>query len=232
MTNLHKLVLLLPLGLLAGACGDDGGSATDGGGTPETCGFEDRYLPYQVGYGWTYRVTDLVGGDVFTKTQSLTTGAGDLIVQTTNKANGSTVSTLQVIQDATRDAVVRLEQEDRNGTGDPERTTTYDAGQTRLDEHPDKIVLDATWQETYTATVVEVTGVPPGTSTERTDTWTVLGVDVDCTSPFGDFKCLHVRRVRTVAGTQTSNKEFFFAKGIGKVKEANGSQLEELVSCQ
>lgn len=232
MTNLHKLVPLLTLGLLAGGCGDDGGSATDGGGTPGTCGFEDRYLPYQAGYSWTYRVTDLIGGDVFTKTQSLTAGTGDLIVQTTNKANGSTVSSLEVIQNATQDAVVRLEQEDRSGIGDLERTTTYVAGQTRLDEHPDRIALDATWQETYTATVVEVTGVPPDMSTERTDTWTVLGVDVDCSAPFGDFSCLHVRRVRTVAGTQTSNKEFFFAKGIGKVKEANGSQLEELVTCE
>ena len=234
--KIQRKLALMTLGLIAGACGDDGAAATDGGGTPTTCGFEDRYLPYQAGYSWTYSVTDLVAGDVFTKSQSLATGThptfGDVIVQTTNKANGSTVSALQVVQNATQDAVVRLEQEDRNGAGDLERTTTYDAGQTRLDEHPDRIVLDATWQETYTATTVEATGVPPDTSVERTDTWTVLGVDVDCTSPFGELKCLHVRRVRTVMGTQTSNKEFFFAKGVGKVKEANGSQLEELVGCE
>jgi hypothetical protein len=178
----------------------------------------------------------LVDGDIFTKTQSLQAGTdpifGDVIVQTTNKANGSTVSALQVVQNAMQDAVVRLQQEDRSAADTLERTTTYDAGQTRLDEHPDKIVLDAVWQETYTASVVEATGIPPDTSTERTDAWTVLGVDVECISPLGAFECLHLRRVRTVMGNVSSSKEFFFAKGVGKVKEANGSILEELVACE
>ncbi len=230
MKSLKILALLLSLGIFASACGDDGG------GTADTCGFEDRYLPYQPGYSWTYRVTNLADGSVFTKAQSLTMGSdptfGEVIVQTTNKANGSTVSALQFVQNATQDAVVRRQQEDRSADGTLKQTTTYVDGQTRLDEHPDRIVLDATWQETYTATVVAATGVPADTVTERTDTWTVLGVDVDCGSPLGDFKCLRVRRSRTVMGTETSSKDFFFAKGIGKVSEANGTILEELVACE
>jgi hypothetical protein len=206
-----------------GACGDDGGAE------PSLCGFEDRYLPYQAGYSWNYRVTDLVTGETPSKTQSLTleTDAtfGEVIIQTTSKATGTTVSALKLDQDA----VLRLRQEDRNMVGDLERTTLYDPGQIRLDEAADKLVLGAEWDESYSVEVTDAAGGAP-VVTSRTDHWKVLGVDEECSSPLGTFSCLHVQRTRTVGGV--SDKEFFFAKGIGKVKEANANQLEELISCQ
>lgn len=223
MKNSLHVALLLSLGLFASGCGDDGG------GSASPCGFEDRYLPYQPGYSWTYRVTDLVSGETPTKTQSLTTDTdatlGEVIVQTTNKAGGITVSALKVEQDA----VIRLRQEDRTLAGDLERTTVYAPHQTRLDEAAERLVVGAEWDDVYTATVTDAIG-SPAVETSRSDHWTVLGVDVDCESPLGAFKCLHVRRMRTVGGV--SDKEFFFAKGIGKVKEANASQIEELIACE
>lgn len=224
MTSLHNLVFLLSLVPVVAACGDDGGDAG-----PNPCGFEDRYLPYQEGYQWTYRVTDLGSGETPTKTQALTLETdpdlGEVIIQTTSKATGTTVSALKREQDS----VVRLRQEDRTMVGDLERTSVYDPGQVRLDEAPDRLVLNAEWDTVYDVTVTEVGGGAP-VVTNRTDHWTVLGVDVECSSPMGSFECLHVRRVRTVGGV--SDKEFFFAKGIGKVREENANQLEELIGCE
>jgi hypothetical protein len=216
--------LLLCLSLaFAFACGDEGGEDL----TENPCKFEERYLPYQPGYSWSYRVTDLGTGATSTKTQSLemvTDGTlGEAIQQTTSKATGTTVSLLKV----EGEAVVRYRQEDRDTGGVLERTSTYDPGQRRLDEAAEKLMLGAQWDDNYAVTVTDTLGAM--VTTQRTDHWEVLGVDVPCSSPLGNFECLQIRRQRTVGGV--SNKEFFFARGIGKVKEVNVNQIEELIGC-
>ncbi len=236
MTNyrfIPNLILCSSFTLVA--CGS-GGSDADGGTEADAsdespCGFEDRYLPYQPGYKWTYRVTNLGNPEVTTKSQQLTTETdaelGAVIVQTTSKGTGTTISALKIVGDA----VVRLRQIDQDVLGALERTTVYDPGQTRLDEAAARLMVGAAWDDVYTVTVTDELGVPvPGSSGQRTDHWEVLGVDVPCSSPLGEFSCLEVRRQRTVGGV--SDKKFFFAKGIGKVKEVNANQVEELVSCE
>tara|TARA_R110002073_G_scaffold140253_2_gene290688 strand:- start:59233 stop:59943 length:711 start_codon:yes stop_codon:yes gene_type:complete len=212
-----------------GSGGDDDATIDVDGGVDGPCGFEDRYLPYQVGYQWSYRVTDLGNPDVTTKSQVLTmeddAELGAVIVQTTTKATGTTVSALKRVADS----VLRLRQEDRDELGALERTTVYDPGQNRLDEAPGNLVVGAEWDDVYTVTITDEVGNPVSTG-ERTDHWEVLGIDVDCSSPLGDFSCLQVRRQRIAGGV--SDKQFFYAKGIGKVREVNANQVEELVSCQ
>jgi hypothetical protein len=227
MSTLHISSLVLCLGIMTASCGDDGGSGGGDGdaGDQNPCGFEDRYLPYQVGYQWTYRVTDILTGDTTTKAQVVTAGSAGGLVQTTTKATGSTVSTLEI----SGDAVVRLQQEDFDQVGALERTTVYAPGQTRLDEAADQITVGAVRDDDYTATITQAVGGAQ-TMENRTDHWEVLGVDVECSSPLGTFRCLHLKRTRTVGGVST--KEFFYARGIGKVKEVNPNQLEELVACE
>ena len=50
-----------------------------------------------------------------------------------------------------------------------------------------------------------------------------------CDSPMGEFSCLRVRRTRITGGM--AEKEFHFARGIGKVREVGSNQLEELTAC-
>jgi hypothetical protein len=211
----------LLLALLVTGCGSDGGGDSE-------CGFaSDRYLPYDVGMSWTYRITDVGSGEVATKQQDLDEtddpDLGPVIVQTTGKLGGTTRSLLRV----EGDRVVRLLQEDRDDTGALERTTTYDPGQIRIDESPDRTVVDATWDEQYDETVTPTGGAPVTTAT--TDTWEVLAVDAACESPLGSFACLHLRRTRAAGGV--AQKEFFFARGVGKVRETGGNQIEELTAC-
>ena len=217
------------------ACGGDdepttdGGSSGDGGAGADPCGFNStRFLPFDVGNTWSYRVTDTNSGDITTKSQSIEetrTDAtfGDVIVQLTQKNNGSTRSLFKL--DANE--LIRLQQEDLDIGGTVERVTVYDPGQTRLSETDANLADGATWTENYTAAVTE-TGMTTVT-TSRTEAWTVLGVDVACESGIGSLKCLHVKRERTAGGIAT--KEFWYAQGVGKVRETGSNQQEVLQSC-
>lgn len=219
---MRYLTILLAALALTTACGEDGGTGSD-------CGFDgNAYLPYAVGYTWTYQVTDLGDGSRTQKSQTITsmmTDAtfGDVLVQETTKATGRTINLTKVESET----VTRYRQEDYDETGAFERATEYDPKKLRLDMTAANTTVGAKWDETYTAIEKDMSGAETG-RVSRVDNWEVMGVDVDCTSPFGSFKCLHIRRVRTMGGV--ADKEFYFAKGIGKVREVGG-QLEELTGC-
>jgi hypothetical protein len=225
--------IIISLALLA-ACGDDGNSTTDGGGPdgdPATaCGFgSDRYLPYDVGFTWTYRITDLSSGAKETKEQSIDEQRedptfGTVTVQTTGKLNGSTRSLVKL----DGDRIVRVQQEDIDAAGAVEKTSVYDPGQLRIDESAARLTAGAAWDESYTTTETPALGGVP-VMTAVVDHWEVLAASVPCESALGTFDCVRLKKTRTTGGT--SMKEFFFARGVGKVKEAGDSQLEELTAC-
>ncbi len=207
-------------------CGDGG----DGGGTSSECGFENRYLPFAPGNTWEYRVTDLGTGIRSVKMQSLAAARvtddgfpGEMFIeQTTIKATGKTVGKLQV----KGDSVVRFVQEDFDDLGVSERVTVYNPGKLRLDESAERLMAGAMFTESYVATVTNATGSTP---TSFTENWELISESAPCRSPLGSFDCIVVRRTRTMGGTST--KDFYFAEGIGKVREEGTNQLEELTAC-
>jgi hypothetical protein len=230
------LAILAAGGLFLGAgCGggDDDGAAGDGGGEPGSCGFEsDDYLPYQPGFRWTYQITDLVSGERETKEQHLEPEMedpefGTVLTQITGKLNGTTVSLVR----KEGDRVLRFTQEDRDAADALEQTTTYEPAQIRIDESAERTMEGAEWDEEYTETIDDPVN---GTTVIPTvDHWTVLGVDEPCDaaegSGLGTFSCIRLRRTRTMGGI--AEKEFHFARGVGKVKEIGANQLEELSGC-
>jgi len=210
--------IALACALLIG-CGDSGSG---------DCGFVDDLLPYEVGYTWTYSVTDLDSGERSTKFQQIESAPDDptygpVVLQITDKARGQTRSLLR--KDG--DQVIRFEQQDLSLTGALERTTVYDPPKLRIDESDARIAPGATFSEMYTETTTDSLGE---TVQMVTDEWEVLGVDVGCESALGTFSCIQLRRVRTVGGN--SNKQFFFARGVGKVKEVGAKTVEDLVDCE
>jgi hypothetical protein len=210
--------------------GDSDAGDSDAGPSLGPCGFDsDDYLPYAAGYTWTYRLTDLDDGDRATKQQRIEPGSdhaeyGSVLVQVTGKLNGETISLTR----REGDRVLRFEQEDRDATGALERTTIYNPPQIRIDESPERIEVDATWNEQYTETVLGPEG-DMQTQIETTDQVQILGVDIPCDSPMGEFRCLRVRRTRIEGGV--AEKEYLFARGIGKIREVGANQLEELTDC-
>jgi len=209
---------------LASGCGSDGPSVS------EECGFAARYLPYELGYSWTYNVTDLGSGVRTTKTQTLSSALvespdlpGEMFIeQTTVKATGTTVSLLRV----DGDVLNRYRQEDFDDLGVSERVTIYEPAKVRLDETADRLETGAAYTEAYTATITDSTGSVP---TSISEDWEVINSAVECTSPLGTFECLQIRRTRTLGGLAT--KDFYFAEGVGKVREEGATQLEEVASC-
>lgn len=221
--KLGALVLAFSLA----ACGGSEGGGVIGPGD-DVCGFGSaRLLPFEAGLTWSYQVTNVQTGQRKTKAQSLAAGTdptfGAVIVQTTGKLAGSTRSLLRL----EGDRVVRLKQEDITDTGAVDRTTTYDPSQLRLDETPARLVTGATWDEAYVENSTDALGVM--TTVPNTDSWLVVNAAAPCESPLGTFSCVQLRRTRTAGGVAV--KEFFFARGIGKIRETGDSQVEVLVSC-
>ena len=73
LANLLSLTLAISASSMAMACGsdDDGNTGVDADSGPggSACGFADRYLPFDVGNSWTYRVTNLGTPEVATKSR-------------------------------------------------------------------------------------------------------------------------------------------------------------------
>jgi hypothetical protein len=103
-------------------------------------------------------------------------------------------------------------------------------GELEIEEHwePYKLRVDgtqltpgATYTEEYKETKL-VAGAVPATATS-TDTWRVVAVEEMVTVPAGTFSAVVIEKV---GGTST--KRYWFARGVGKVKEQSGTQVEEL----
>jgi hypothetical protein len=188
----------------------------------------NRYLPFDVGNTWRYRVDEGDGTPPAVKNQGyeelITPDAetGPVMVQTTAKTNGSTENWLQ----QQGDRIVRLRQQDFDELGNLERTTYYRPHRLRLDESPERLVAGATWTENY---VIEERDPLDNLVSEETvsEEWLVAEVDVACPAPWEALKCIHLELDR-FTGTQ---KSYWFARSYGKIRELSGPVEELLVGC-
>ena len=234
---MRRLVLFTTL--LLAACGGNGSG--DGGGPDGNPGVtnecregasatSDSLLPMEVGDIWRYQVTEVgTGNPPYTKRQELTeemTPPDEIepvIVQLTTKATGQTVNWLR----RTGDQIVRVRQEDYDQAGLLERITVYEPPKLRLDESPERIAVGASFDESYTAVVYDPAGVETG-RTPTVDHWVVVSDDTPCDTPWGTLSCVQIHRETTQGGI--SIKDYYFARGYGKVRE-DGGQIEELTDC-
>ena len=211
---------VLPAAMLVACAADDA--------PPVDCPSEGRYLELTPGASWTYRVTDVDG--VTEKTQTVGaledvggTKAGTMAYRlTTTKAGGSVVSW----QEDRGDSVRRHKELDM--AGGSQTTELYEPYRTRIDEAAAHVANGASWGEGYTEVVTDASSMT--TSTAKTEQWRIAAVDETVTVPAGTFCALRVGRTSTTAGGGGSDKTFWFARGIGKVKEVGLGQTEELVA--
>lgn len=218
--------------LATAACGtgDPGTPGTTPTASPTaTAPTEGRLLPLAVGATWTYRVTDPATGEVADKSNTVEAlenvgGEKDGIQAyrvRTEKLNGVTVSW----QEDLGNAIVRHREQAFRADGSMKTEDWYLPGKLRVDESETHLEPGATWTETYSERVIDG---DDGTITmvEKSETWTVEAVDEEVTVPAGTFRCVRLRRVGDSDGA--SVKTWWFAPGVGKVKETGG-QTEELV---
>lgn len=209
------------------ACGGDDG----GGGNPDApVNPADRYEPWLVGAEWSYKLTDrngLLPPALNKKTRVMEqrdvggVHAGKMAYFVHVE---QLVGSKDVYETYVGDLAVRYKTEFYDDQGVLTATDVDQPYRLRLDESPAHTVTGAQWSETFTETTTK-TGQVPNTST-KTEQWQVVNAAEQVTVMAGTYTALHVRRTSNAGQIQ----DYWFVRGVGKVKETGGGQEEELMS--
>lgn len=187
----------------------------------------ERLLPLAVGNSWTYTVTELNK-----PTESKITTVEALEDVGGIKA-GTTAYRIRTTKDASEGPVVSW-QADGCTSVVRHREQSFDVNEVlltdqvylpsklRVDETAAHTVAGAMWTTSYSE-VETVSGMMATVS--KDEAWSVVGVDVSVSVPAGTFVALQVQKITSGA----ANKTYWFAPGVGKVKEA-GEKTEELTA--
>ena len=230
---MRSFTLALLSSLVVAACGgSDPGSGVDAGPNPNVDAPSDpamRYLPWKVGASWSYKLTDPKGqiADALNRKTTIMAAQDVGGVHAGQMAYLVHVEQLtgskDVFETISGDQDVRyktIHYSDLAGTQmvSTDVDTPY---RLKLDESNAHVVTGATFTQSFTETT---TGQGAGSS-NKSENWQVISDNEQVTVIAGTFTCLHVRR------TGSSPQDYWYARGVGKVKETgSGAQNEELMS--
>jgi hypothetical protein len=184
-----------------------------------------------VGAKWTYNATDPATG---------ATGQTESVVVALEDVGGTkTGTTAYRVRSTTLSGSVINWQQDLGTSVVREREQFFDdrgqmtseyffwPSRLRLDESAGHVKTGASWTENHTATVA----MPAGSAAQTVSfsvTWTVEADNETVIVPAGTFSsCLRIHRV--VTGYASTDETHYFARHVGKVKEA-GAEPRELTS--
>jgi len=223
---LHKFqlaLLALVLSLFAAGCGEE---EPDEGG---------EYYPLSVGDYWVYEETGIYSGSTVTlryevtRTESIETESFDASYDTlvlTNTFPGGTDEFREqfIVDDGNR--VERIKHDIYDDFGLPTKLREYEPGFLRFDRS--RLGKDDEWNETVTFfTAVEPEADPVVFEpNERQYKYRVVDRNQEITVPAGTFNCLVIER-SVVFGTVGEVKIYYYAPGVGKVKEITENDKEE-----
>jgi hypothetical protein len=211
---------------------DTATTATDTGesetGT-DTDGGDDSICPVVDGAQWSYVVKSTSGQVLDMDNSSLMETTWDgmqawNLVDEPN-ANGNS-STSVLVKNGTEVFRVHREETDQVGTT---AILDYDPGFLRCSE--DWTTVGMMEELLYDRTEYDANGQNPIVEA-RGHTFEVLAIDEQVTVPAGTFDCVKIERVRTVGAEAGALAWFWFAPGVGKVREERPveMEIEELVS--
>jgi len=220
-----------------GSAGDDGGSSGAGaageGGAPAVP-LSGALLPWATGNSWTYVVTE----DATVSLKTTTVGdfgpiGGDgpyaetsaFHVVTAKGANMmDRTESWQARDENNPERVLRYREQAFSAvTGDLQLEEYWDPPKIHIDGNPELIFEGSSWMETYEETKLEVGRTPVTHSV--TDVWIVLSDDATVSVPAGEFE--HAIHLRKTGNGGLNVKEYWYLRGVGKLKEVGG-QTEEL----
>jgi hypothetical protein len=218
---------------LMGLGGNGGGAGTSGVVGDGGMGDPSQLLPLKTGNFWTYLVTDETGVPT-PKTQTVMEeepvgGTGPNAAMTafrmvTRKGvNGMDETISWQGRVGTRVLRYREQAYMANPPHALELEEHWAPSKLRVDESPDHMVAGASWLETDQETKLPVGGTPTTTAVE--DRWMVAAERQAVTVQGKSYEVL----ILTKTGAM-SQKTYWWARGIGKVKEIGVNQTEELLS--
>jgi hypothetical protein len=213
------LVLTAVTGCHGTAASFDAGVPTTDATIPATTG---RYIPLAVGAIWTWNGTDSRSGQsgtVSSRVEALDTLTGSKAGISAFRVHDATLggSVINWQQD-TGTSVVRHREQFFDAAGTLTSDHLYTPDKLRLDESPTHTTMGATWTESFMDASTVTTTI--------TVQWMVEAVDEMVTVPAGTFSCLRVHSVES--GTLGYDSTFWYARNVGKVKEA-GTETRALV---
>ena len=189
-------------------------------------------LPLAVGNSWSFQVTDTGTGAQGQKTQTVEafedvggTLAGTMAYRLhTVKPGGAYTLSWQT---DTGDAIVRLRDQEFAAGGAQKNETVFDPDKLRVNESAAHTSASAQFSLSYTEHTTDFTAGGAQTDVSKTEDWTVVAADESLTTPAGTFSCLHLHRIDSATG---SDKQYWFAAGVGKIKEDGLGQTEILTA--
>ncbi len=221
-TAILSLALVCACG--GGSPAGDGDVGVDAGELPT-----GRLFPLAIDAAWTYEVTDINNATVESKNQVVEAfedvggskaGIMAFRLRTEKAGGGYTLSW----QEDTGTAVIRHREQNFDSIGAMEIEDFYTPSKLRVDESVAHMAAGAAWNDSYQERTTDVLASTT-TTIDKTDHWTVVSASESVTVPAGDFVTVHLRRTNDVT---LSDKEYWFAPGVGKVKETGDRQVEEL----
>jgi hypothetical protein len=225
MKTMNSIRLISVL-FFAAACGGD-----DLENPPEENppGSDERYLPMEVGRTWTYRMTNPETGE--TGERVTTVEAKEDVGPTHPGKQAFRVRIEKLVgasvywQGIEGDATVRYRAIDYDAAGALVREQSQMPYRLKLDESAAHVVAGAEYTDSFEQTTMNEAGTK--TSAEA-DVWKIIATDESVTVPAGTFQALHVRRIGNDEGTK--QKDYWYVRGVGKVKETGSDkQTEELI---
>jgi hypothetical protein len=212
----------------SGSSGDSG-SGGDGDGDMEANPLEDSLYPLADGAQWHYLVKttggQILGMDITQANEFVWEGKQAFELVDEPDDDGEWNSSV-IVRDG--DLVLRVHREEMDNFG----TTAiidYDPGFIRVSEA--WTMVGAPQEFLYDRTAYDGEGQNPVVEA-RGHTFEVLAVDEEITVPAGTFNCIKVERVRTLGAEAGALAWFWYAPGIGKIREERPLEMEveELVS--
>jgi len=206
---------------LTAACGGTGGDHPDAPSDPAL-----RYEPWRVGAAWSYKLTD-AKDPAISASDRLTTIMGEQDVGGSHAGTRAFLTHIvqlygskDVFQAYLGDLDVRYRSVFYDAQGVMTSTDVDDPYRLKLDESFAHTKPNAQWSQSFTETT---TG---GTPSHKTETWKVIANDEQITVIAGTYTALHIQRTSSGGAVQ----DYWYARGVGKLKETGGAQLEELIS--
>jgi hypothetical protein len=224
-----------------GTAGTTGAGGTSGGGG--SGGNGSSFEPMSVGATWTYNTTDVGDGGVGTVsgTKVVTVEASEAVPMragiTAWRIFTHVPGTEEQLtwQAETSTAIVRYRDE-VFASGAPRTCTsisasgctqssTYAPSKLRIDTTSPHLATGATYNESYTETDTDATGV---SSSSKPFGWKVINAAESVTVPAGTFTAVHLQKSNGNSGA--IDKDYWFVLGVGKIKETSSAGREELLA--
>lgn len=216
------LVCLVSAAALVSACGSSDDGQTQSDAPPGT---SERYLPRTVGSEWNYKLTDPNSPGTPKLNQPTTilrmqdvggvhAGTQAVVVHHTQYTGSK-----DVYEGVVGDLDVRYQTVFFDATGLMTGTDVDQPYRLKLDESAAHTMTGAQWSTTFTETSA-------GATTTKTESWSVVASAESLTVIAGTYTALHIRRTSSGGSIQ----DYWYARGVGKLKETGGGQDEELMS--